>query len=280
MSKVSVFDNGWIDLVFEGRNHKYGAYQLRRQDSRTTLIALISGIGLIGALVGIPAAYNYLSRETAMVVANNPEIPGIEVHDIELPPIPEPPKPLPSEAAAPAPKDPQPTIELKPLAPTSGPVEKDPPTTTQVQQTNTGQTTNPGDGSNRFVTGPTSPDGKPGDTGTGTSTSGSGNGIVDRVMVDEEPEFPGGLDKFRQYIGKNFKTPDVDNATTMKVYVSFVVEKDGTLSNIKVQRDPGYGMGQEAIRVLKSLKTPWKPGKVKGQSVRTAYNIPITVQVH
>ena len=275
MSKVSVFDYGWIDLVFEGRNQKYGAYQLRRQDSRTTLIALISGIGL----VGIPAAYNYLSRETASLTPDAPVIPDGGIHVFELPDLPEPPKPSPSEAAAPAPKNPQPTIELKPLAPTSGPVEKDPPTTTQVQQTDPGQQTDLGDGSNRFAIGPTSPEGKPDGTGTGKQPT-DGDGVIDRVLVDEAPEFPGGMDKFRTYIGKNFKTPDVDNVTTMRVYVAFIVEKDGSLSNIKVQRDPGYGMGEEAIRVLKSLKTKWKPGKVKGQPVRTAYNLPITVQVH
>lgn len=279
MSKVSVFDNGWIDLVFEGRNQKYGAYQLRRQDSRTTLIALISGIGLIGLLVGIPAAYNHLNKDTAAVAPDAPAIPTERVIVYEFPKEMEPPKPMPEEAAAPAPKNPQPTIRHTTLVASSGPVENDVPTTQNVLSTNAGQTTNPGDGSNNFAIGPTSPDGNPDSTGTGNTPSDT-NGVIDRVLVDEAPEFPGGMAKFREYVGKNFKTPNIETVTTIKVYVSFIVEKDGTLSNIKVLRDPGYGMGEEAIRVLKSLKTHWKPGKVKGQPVRTAYNLPITVQVH
>ncbi|MBC8645308.1 energy transducer TonB [Flavobacterium lindanitolerans] len=65
----------------------------------------------------------------------------------------------------------------------------------------------------------------------------------------------------------------------MKVFVYFVVEKDGTLTNIKVVRDPGYGLGAEAIRVLKSIKTKWKPGIQNDKPVRTAYNLPITVEI-
>ena len=65
----------------------------------------------------------------------------------------------------------------------------------------------------------------------------------------------------------------------MKVYVSFVIEKDGSMTDIQVKRDPGYGMGKEAIRVLKSLKTKWSPGMIGSKAVRTAYNLPITVQM-
>jgi protein TonB len=56
-----------------------------------------------------------------------------------------------------------------------------------------------------------------------------------------------------------------------------VIEENGTMSNIKVVRDPGYGLGNEAIRVLKSLKTKWSPGMIAGQAVRTFYNLPIKV---
>jgi protein TonB len=51
------------------------------------------------------------------------------------------------------------------------------------------------------------------------------------------------------------------------------------MSNIKVLRDPGYGLGKEAIRVLKSLKSKWTPGMIAGQAVRTSYNLPITVKL-
>ncbi|MNY48601.1 Gram-negative bacterial tonB protein [compost metagenome] len=64
----------------------------------------------------------------------------------------------------------------------------------------------------------------------------------------------------------------------MKVYVSFVIERDGSITDITVIKDPGYGLGKEAVRVLKSLKTKWTPGVLNGKTVRTAYNLPITIK--
>jgi protein TonB len=65
----------------------------------------------------------------------------------------------------------------------------------------------------------------------------------------------------------------------MRILVSFVVEKDGSMTDIQVKRDPGYGLGKEAIRVLKSLKTKWVPGMIGTKPVRTSYSLPITVQM-
>ena len=61
--------------------------------------------------------------------------------------------------------------------------------------------------------------------------------------------------------------------------MAFVIEEDGTMSNIKVTRDPGYGLGKEAVRVLNSLKTKWTPGMIGGHPVRTYYNLPILVKL-
>jgi protein TonB len=279
MSKGSVFDYGWIDLVFEGRNQKYGAYQLRRQDARTTILALFSGIGLIGLLVGIPAFVNYLKDE-GQIVETLPKDPGgIVLHEVELQPLPEKPKPAETQAAAPAsPANPQPTVEFKPLASVTGPVETPEPTTTQVLSVNAGQTTTPGTGENNFTINTPTGTGGPGSTGT-APTGLTGNEPLPPAMLDNMPEFPGGLNKFREYVGNNFKSPENETAEVIKVYVSFVIEKDGSMTNITVPRDPGHGMGREAIRVLKSLKTKWKPGYKNGQPVRTSFTLPISVQL-
>ncbi len=62
-------------------------------------------------------------------------------------------------------------------------------------------------------------------------------------------------------VGKKFRTPDdIESGGKMQVFVYFVVERDGSLSDMKATRDPGYGLGNEAIRVLKSIKTKWSPG--------------------
>lgn len=281
MSKVSVFDHAWIDLVFEGRNKNYGAYQLRRQDSKTTGLALVIGIGLMVSLIGIPAAANYFSPENTAVT--DKPVPEIIIHDIETPifkekeiekPKPEPiiEKPTPKPVATPTSA---PTTRFKPLEPTIEPVET-PPTIEQVQTTNPGSVTTPGTVGGIDTT--PSENGVPGGTGT-VNSSETGTGVETTASVDVMPQFPGGMPKFYEEVGKKYRIPSIDNATTLRVYVSFVVETDGSMSNIKVLRDPGNGLGKEAVRVLQSIKTRWTPGKVKGKPVRTAYNLPITVNV-
>ena len=85
------------------------------------------------------------------------------------------------------------------------------------------------------------------------------------------------MDKFYKYVAKNFRSPETDNDIAIRVLVSFVIEKDGSMTDIRVPRNPGYGLDKEAIRVLKSLKIKWSPGMIKGKPVRTAYSLPINV---
>ncbi|KAF2334486.1 M56 family metallopeptidase [Flavobacterium daemonense] len=93
--------------------------------------------------------------------------------------------------------------------------------------------------------------------------------------VERQPEFPGGLTAFYKFIGANFKTP----ATKIegKVIVEFMIETDGSLSEFQVIKDLGFGVGDEAIRVLK-LSPKWSPGIQSGQPVRVLYTLPITIQ--
>ncbi|PKB17068.1 M56 family metallopeptidase [Flavobacterium sp. 5] len=94
--------------------------------------------------------------------------------------------------------------------------------------------------------------------------------------LEQKPEFPGGIEQFYKFVGENYKAPE-EEGLKGKVYVTFVVEKDGSLSELKVIRDIGYGTGEEAIRVLK-LCPNWNPGKIKNKPVRTLYSLPITIQ--
>jgi len=276
MSKVNVFDQGWIDLVFEGRNQNYGAYQLRKENPKTTIIALFSGIGLMVVLVGIPAL---LSRLQPIPL---PDVMGTEITptiiDIEPYVIPEVPKakpePVIEEPAAPAAQSNVATVEFKPLVATSDPTPVA-PNTTDFNNAVPGSTNTTGTGNTISLNPGTAPEG----TGLNTNPT-AGTGETIETIVDVAPVYPGGLDQFRKDVGKNFRTPEVNDATIMRVYVSFVVETDGTLSNIKTTRDPGFGMGTEAVRVLKSLKARWKPGMKAGKAVRTAYSLPITVKVN
>jgi beta-lactamase regulating signal transducer with metallopeptidase domain len=94
--------------------------------------------------------------------------------------------------------------------------------------------------------------------------------------LEKKPEFPGGIEKFYQFVGTNYQAPE-EEGLKGKIYTTFIVEKDGSLSDFKVLRDIGYGTGKEAIRVLK-LCPKWKPGTIDNKPVRTLYSLPITIQ--
>lgn len=101
------------------------------------------------------------------------------------------------------------------------------------------------------------------------------NKVYNQTDLEEKPDFPGGMEKFYKFIGMNFQTPEEDGLKG-KVYVTFVVEKDGSLTDIKVLRDIGFGTGKEAIRVLNKCPK-WTPGEQNGMKVRVLYSLPITI---
>ena len=96
------------------------------------------------------------------------------------------------------------------------------------------------------------------------------------LVVEDDPEFPGGLSALSQYLASNIKYPTLakENNITGKVFVSFVVEKDGSVGQVKILRDIGGGCGAEAVRVVKAMPK-WKPGKQRGKPVRTQFNLPV-----
>lgn len=100
--------------------------------------------------------------------------------------------------------------------------------------------------------------------------------LYDIASVETKPDFNGGLQKFYQFIGQNYHTPDVEGLKG-KIVVSFVVEKDGSLTDIKVIKDIGYGTGKEAVRVLK-ICPKWTPGKQNGVPIRCMYSLPIAIR--
>jgi protein TonB len=96
------------------------------------------------------------------------------------------------------------------------------------------------------------------------------------ITVDKLPEFPGGLEAFYSSVGKKFEAFEVEETVT--VYLSFVIEKDGNMTDIKVIRNATPSLDKEAIRVLQSIRTKWKPGIKDGRNVRTLYRLPIKVK--
>jgi periplasmic protein TonB len=269
MKNVSIFEKKWIDLVFEGKNKMYGAYQLREENSKTTVIAFFYGLTFLVSVTGLGLLLSSFRDKPAPHVvpaADTPPIIVTLIHRNEKKP----------EILKPA------AQRTKKTAAVLDKILKNPVIVApEKAENNLVKTT----AANNV---PTSENGE---IGTANMPAGTGGGgtevaeikdnttIVTTNLLDKQPNFPGGMEKFYAFVGKNYKTPDVELETTIKVYVSFVIEPDGSMSNIKVVRDPGYGFGKEAIRVLTALKTKWEAGVLDGVKVRTAYNLPISVKV-
>lgn len=96
------------------------------------------------------------------------------------------------------------------------------------------------------------------------------------TIVEEMPSFPGGEAELFKYLGKNIKYPQMatDAGIAGVVYVTFVVDKDGKIRDVKILRGIGGGCDEEAMRVVKSMPS-WKPGKQRGKAVTVQYNLPI-----
>ena len=96
------------------------------------------------------------------------------------------------------------------------------------------------------------------------------------VHVDEEPEFPGGMEALQKFIEDNMQYPRIaaENGIYGKVYITFAIDTDGTVQHPYLLRDIGGGCGAEAIRIVKSMPK-WKPGKQNGKPMRVQYNLPV-----
>jgi protein TonB len=269
MSNVSIFNREWIDLVFEGKNKEYGAYELRKNSSKTTSLAFFCSLGTIASIVAIASVFsshtpnpdpiNPTVLDSLLIVSVDPRIFEKEKQEQIS-------KPKGAE------------IENKNKKPVV------------VEHT---QATDPVFINNELPKNPepSNPDGGNG-TGTeiGPSTGGGTevnnvpkiptNEIVSSVALDEMPEFPGGIKKFYTKVADSFERLDIENVESVSVIVSFVVERDGSMTDIKVLRNSGYGIDKAAINVLQNMKTKWKAGVKNGQKVRTQYTLPITVKLN
>ena len=273
MSKLSIYETGWINLVFQDRNKEYGAYQLRQESTKTALTALFMGVLFIIGALSIPFISNYLNPSKNDTIGI-PEFTNtvVQVTDII-------PNQLEQKKSLPAVKTKTVDVPVKSAKLVN-------PVIVQASQANqdiaknidnTAVTNTITEGTGIAAINPTS------STGTGTETVmlvDVGSTIVNSVALDKLPEFPGGITTFYNYVGNNFEKQEIDGSGSIRVYVSFVIERDGSMTDIQVKRDPGYGLGKEAVRVLKSIKAKWTPGIIAGKPVRTAYNLPITVQIN
>jgi len=283
MSQHSLYESNWINLVFENRNKEYGAFQLRQETTKTSFNALFIGILVCSALVILP---NLLLHPKQITVPSVPEMQDriIELTDIyqaeqqaaAAQALPEIERQTPNEVI-----DKEQLVNPTVVSATQATavVEFTTERTNPVDSTTDGLVVaGSGNGTGEGVLNGT---GSGNVNGTGTGTDGIGTGTETHIaeMLDKKPQFPGGIEKFYRYVGNNFRSPMMDETKAIRIFVSFVVERDGSMSNIKVMNKPGQALEKEAIRVLQSIKTKWSPGMLNSKPVRTAYNLPIVVQI-
>ena len=99
--------------------------------------------------------------------------------------------------------------------------------------------------------------------------------IFETKNIDVQPEFPGGIDNFYNFFYKYFKKPEVPDLIG-KIFLTFTVEIDGALTDIRTLKDPGFGSGAAAEKVLQQ-SPKWIPGKKDGKRVRVNYLLPIGI---
>ncbi len=261
--KLDIIKNQWLDIVFEGRNKIYGAYELRKSNGKTTVKALIIGSIIFSFAVAAPLIASFLPDSSEDDVNND-----IKIATVKLPPKKEEVKPN-----QPPPPPPPPKVDqvkfVKPVVAKANEVTEDPPKIEELKDKKVGSETIKGDPDAVLTVD------EPVGTGTAAVVE-EDNQVYNTAGIEVKPDFPGGIDKFYKFVGNNYKTPE-EEGLKGKVYVTFVVEKDGSLTDIKVLRDIGYGTGAEAIRVLKKCPK-WTPGEQNGKKVRVLYSLPITIQ--
>lgn len=283
MSKIDLFDQKWIDLVFEGKNEAYGAYQLRKNTNNRNLLAMLALIGGIAGIVALlllwGVAKNTVFADDELTgtaeVAEFTEVDNTEEEevveeeeDFDVPPPPEIEEVLIEEVAN--------SDKYTDFA-SEDDKEKEVVTTAEEanEGTNVTATVEFHEGSD-----------------TGTEVMDKNKEIVEEKheapveeqkvfdVVEQMPQFPGGDAALMQFLSSHIKYPAVaeENGIQGRVVCTFVVERNGSISDVRVVKSVDPSLDKEAMRVIKSMPN-WIPGKQNGQAVRVKYTVPVTFKL-
>lgn len=267
----NLYRNQWLDLVFKNRNKAYGAYELRKNNAGTTVKAFLYAAGFFSILVITPWLIHVLSI-TNPVTGNTEQTKIIEVN--LLPRIKEvKPETKPITKALSKPIQHKSMQYAKMIVVPENQTESDIPTQEQLNEAVISATNI--DGEVSLNLNPIEIQEEAFGT-TGNSASAENMELHTLDGIENYPVFPGGHSAFTKFLSRNLKYPAnaVEKGIEGKVLISFIIEKNGRLSNIKILRGIGYGCDEEAIRVLE--KSPeWRPGIQNKQKVRVAYTLPI-----
>ncbi len=271
LNNSNLYGREWLNVVFSNRNKNYGAYTLRTQSASILLKSLMIAAPLFIFLFVGPAIYQKIfpapieDNETMVTIAI-----AEPIHELkkEEPKKEELKKELPKAEPI---KEKIKTVNFSDNIVVVNKEVADPPTLAEVSGAIISNVTQEGVGgkdNNQLPTGTSE--------GNGTSVEGNSNEIYAAAGVEAYPEFPGGMGAWAKFIQRNLRYPSAaqDNGTQGKVFLSFVIEKDGSITDVNVIKGIGYGCDEEAVRVIK--KSPkWKAGQQNNQAVRVRYTMPI-----
>ena len=282
MAKIDLYDPKWVDMVFAGKNKEYGAYQLRKGTSGRNIKSLLILV-IAAALVGGFLAWKVIEQKQA-------EEQQAYMEAMELAKLQEQAK----KEEKKKPEKVQPKIEAKKEIPvaretqkfTAPVIKKD----ELVKEENQVKQMDKLD--DKVAVGSEDKEGVKDRTVEAVRSEiavaapppppAPKPEVATKVfdVVEEMPSFPGGQGALMQYLASNIKYPVVaqENGVQGRVIVSFVVERDGPISDVKVARSVDPSLDREAQRVVKSMPK-WKPGKQNGSAVRVKYTVPVVFRL-
>lgn len=272
MSKIDLISNDWADLVFAGRNQAYGAYQLRRGTGKRNVISMIF-VAAVAALayIGLAAYNSYQETQKARFEAE------MEASLLEQK------KQAKVEKKAEVPK----VEQVKKVEKVKSSIKFTPPVIKKDDEVKPEEEMKSQDELNENKTAIGAFDVKGNDEEGGTVLKAveeiaapeppkheEENKVFD--VVEQMPSFPGGPAALMKYLSENMRYPAVaeENGIQGRVTVQFVVEKDGSVTDVKTMKSVDPALDREAERVVKSMPK-WIPGKQNGSAVRVKYFVPV-----
>ena len=276
MAKVDLIDNSWVDLVFEGKNQAYGAYQLRKDTGKRNIKALIITVVTIVAIMLLVAAKVAIENQLNSHVA-------IET-DVELSKLAQK-----KETKVERKEQPKIEIERQVVEKVKSSVKFTAPEIKKDDEVNPEDEIKSQDDLSKTNTAIGSFDVK-GNDEEGGEVLKAQQVAIDEAPKEEEtkvfdvveqmPSFPGGDAELMKFLSTHIKYPVVaeENGIQGRVIATFVVERDGSITDVKVIKSVDPSLDKEAIRVLKSMPK-WIPGKQNGSTVRVKYTVPVTFKL-
>lgn len=276
MSKIDLISNEWTDLVFEGRNQSYGAYKLRKTTGKRNLWALI--------IVALAAVLLYLGLQLQRMAEANKKVENTQA--VELAKLNTEKKEAKVEKKEIIRQEPEKVVEqVKSSVKFTAPIIKKDEEVKEEDEIKLDEVQKSDKAVGAFtVEGNDEVGGAVLKAKEDIAAPEPPKHVVEETkiftVVEQMPMFPGGDGALMSYLSSNIHYPTVaaENGVQGRVVVGFVVERDGSITDVNVLRSVDPSLDREAMRVVKSMPK-WTPGKQNGSAVRVKYQVPVTFRL-